>query len=257
MSECFSHAVTVKKELTRYKHWFQYNDPTRYPHDTLILGQFRNPYDWLMAMQHVPHHSPAHLSTETDHDWKVFLTKPWTMERIGSDLWPNRTTTATPVDAPAKRCQEDFLYRDIISCDIEPLPHEAYNHTIRYSEHQPFYEMRNDGSGLPYDNLLEMRTDKIRNFLGTANYKGVADLWVIQYEYLVHQGTAQLLKRIQEYTGIEPKCDPKPPQVRVPKKSRILPVAMAQHIRMHLNWTVEHWIGFEPELKREESDWGW
>ena len=33
---------------------------------------------------------------------------------------------------------------------LEPIPHEAYDYTIRYSEHQPFYEMRNDGSGLQF-----------------------------------------------------------------------------------------------------------
>ena len=50
--------------------------------------------------------------------------------------------------------QEYGLWRalentDLVSCFKEPLPHEHYKHTIRYSEHQPFYEMRNDKSGKP------------------------------------------------------------------------------------------------------------
>ena len=104
---------------------------------------------------------------------------------------------------------------------LEPLPHTAYNYTLRYSEHQPFYEMRNDGSGRPYDNIMEMRTDKIRNFLSVANYKGVADLWVLQYEYLVLKGTQHLIDRIEEWTGIPPRCQAKPPQLRKPKASRV------------------------------------
>ena len=254
MTECFGHALTVKKGLVRYKHWFQFDMPSRYPHDTLVLAQFRNPYDWLQAMQRVPHHSPAHLSTEVNHSWEVFLTKPWTMKRIGSDLWPNRTSDE---ESPAKECQQRFHYRDIISCDVEPLPHEAYKHTIRYSEHQPFYEMRNDGSGEPYANLLEMRTDKIRNFLSVVDYEGVADVWVLQYEYLVHKGTQNLIDRVAEWTGIEPKCQAKGTQVRKPKNTRILPTDMARHIRENLDWDMERSIGYNIDLKREEVGWDW
>jgi hypothetical protein len=147
ISECFNHSISVQKTLTRYKHWFQYPNPSKYPHDTLVLAQFRNPYDWLKAMEHVPHHSPAHMRTASDattdmktsgNYWKVFLTKPWTTNRTGQDLKLHGNET----------CQEDFPYQDIVSCVVEPLPHEFYNYTIRYSEHQPFYEMI-PGTGKP------------------------------------------------------------------------------------------------------------
>lgn len=256
ISECFNHSVPVRKELSRYKHWFQYNNPNKYPHDTLVLAQFRNPYEWLKAMEHVPHHSPAHLRTQLgatmDHhsannDWLVFLTKPWTTERTGADLLMKGD----------ELCQEDFFYKDIVSCSVEPLPHSYYNHTLRFSEHQPFYEMRNDGSGKPYDNILQMRTDKIRNFLSVIDYPGVADVWSIQYEFLVSQGTQHLLDRIQEWTGIEPHCKPKEPQNRAPKASRVISPEFAAHVRMNLNWTVEDMIGYKPELKREDAPAEW
>jgi hypothetical protein len=246
----------VVKELTRYKHWFQYRNESKYPHDTLVLAQFRNPYDWLKAMEHVPHHSPAHLRTRagasTDvvnaqNDWQIFLTKPWTTDRVGKDL----ELTGNEM------CQDDFHYRDVVSCTVEPLPLSHYNYTIRYSEHQPFYEMRNDGSGLPYDNIMDMRADKIRNFLSVLDYKGVADVWVIQYEYLLTRGTKHLLERIAEWTGVKPKCKASPPQNRRQKKSRRLSKEMAAFIRTHLNWTVESWIGYEIEMKREEEILPW
>jgi hypothetical protein len=231
-----------------------------YLHDTLVLAQFRNPYDWLKAMEHVPHHSPAHLrlglnpneNKESNisgslNDWEKFLTKPWTMPRVGTDLLVPKEKHNTTM------CQEDFLYRDINSCDIEPLPPSYYNWTLRYSEQEPFYEMRNDASGLPYDNILELRTDKIRNFLGVANYKGVADAWVIQYEYLLSKGTEPLLKRVEEWTGLKRTCVPKPAQNRQPKESRRISPEFARHVRMYLNWTVEGWIGYEPEPIREEA----
>jgi hypothetical protein len=253
IAECFNHSLIVTRGLSRYKHWFQYNNPKKYKHDTLVLAQFRNPYDWLKAMEHVPHHSPAHLRTKrgasvlsssAENDWHTFLTKPWTMPRIGSDLLITDELT---------KCQEDFLYRDIVSCALEPLPREAYNHTLRYSEHQPFYEMRNDGSGLPYDNIMDMRTDKIRNMLSVVDYEGVADLWVVQYEYLLSKGTDHLLTKIEEWTGLKRQCQPKDPQNRKPKPSRIISPEFAAHVRQHLNWTVEEWIGYQAEPSREAS----
>jgi hypothetical protein len=249
----------VEKHLSRYKHWFQ--TPTlshNYPHDTLVIAQFRNPYDWSKAMERVPHHAPAHLRTKrhanissstAENDWKVFLTKPWTMPRMGLDLEIIHNHT---VDTA--KCQEEFHFNDINSCHLEPLPHEYYNYTLRYSEHQPFYEMRNDGSGLPYDNILQMRTDKIRNFIATRDYPGVADVWFVQYEYLLGKGTRHLIHRIQQWTGIVPNCTTKPPQQRQPKKSRVLETAMARHLRLHLNWTVERWIGYDIEWSREDDN---
>ena len=246
----------MERQLTRYKHWFQYDNPSKYKHDTLVLAQFRNPYDWFKAMERVPHHSPAHLRTKKNatqdsndsaNDWKVFLTKPWTTKRVGADLKLKGD----------EMCQEDFHYRDIVSCVMEPLPASAYKFKPRYSEHQPFYEMRNDGSGLPYNNILELRTDKIRNFLSTAKYDGVADVWVLQYEYLVNRGTQRLLERLAEWTGVEPQCEYKPPQNRKQKKTRRITKEFAQHIRLNLNWTVEKWIGYDIEWQREEPAKGW
>ena len=231
LEECFSHAIEVRTKLTRYKHWFQYPAPYRYPHETLVIAQFRNPYDWLKAMQHVPHHAPDHLQYRPDDRWMEFLTSTWTMERIGTDK-VNKT----------RRCQEHFEYKDIISCDVEPLPRSEYK-KLDYSRHQPFYEMRNDGSGKPYDNIMEMRTDKIRNFLSIKHYDGIADVWAVQYEYFLTKGTQELLDEITRWTGIEPNCTARPPQQR---RNRPVEREMADFIRGHLNWTVEAWIGYGP-----------
>lgn len=233
LTDCFNHSIEVRTKLTRYKHWFQYPGYYRYPHDTLVIAQFRNPYDWFKAMQHVPHHSPAHLPFRGDHLWKEFLTTPWTMERIGTDRFNNLT----------EPCQEHFDYRDIVSCAVEPVSKDYYKNKIMYSEHQPFYEMRNDGSGEPYDSIMDMRTDKIRNFLSIKEYEGVADVWVVQYEYLLTKGTAGLIQQVADWTGIEPQCEPKPPQHR---RNRPVEKDMAEFIKDNLNWTVESWIGYGP-----------
>ena len=199
-------------------------------------------------MEEVPHHAPAHIRTHPNatyrtkgagNDWRIFLTKTWTTERVGADLLLTGNET----------CQEHFMYRDIVSCNPKPLPKSHYKHKIKYSEHQPFYEMRNDGSGEPYDSILEMRSDKIRNHLSVRNYEGIADVWVLRYEDLVKKGTQQLLDRIEEETGIKPICQAYPAQIeRVSKRLRQISPGFAAHVHNHLNWTVAGWIGYKPEL---------
>jgi hypothetical protein len=230
---CFNHSIKVTTTFTRYKHWFQEPAYNRYKHNTLVIAQFRNPYDWLKAMQNVPHHSPAHMAYRDQSKWKKFLTKEWTMERIGTDRWPNQT----------EPCQQYFEWKDLVSCQRVPIPKEEYK-KLEYSNHQPFYEMRNDGSGKPYKNIMKMRTDKIRNFLTVKDYEGVIDAWTVQYEYLLTKGTKAMIDRVAALTGIEPKCKPYPAQNR---KSRAIPADMADYISKNLNWTVEGWVGYVPQ----------
>lgn len=239
LSTCFNHSIPVVKELTRYKHWFQYPNSTKYPHDTLVLAQFRNPFDWFKAMQHVPHHAPLHYNLS----WKEFLSKPWTMPRMGRDLDES-------VNHPHTLCQEDFFYKDLVSCVVEPLPKSAYKHTLRYSEHQPFYEMNMDGSGRPYDSILQLRSDKIVNFLSVRDYPGVADVWLLQYEYLLAKGTSKLLDQLQKILGINPNCRPYPKQYR---PTRPVTKAFAKYVNRNLNWTTEAMIGYATDMKREEK----
>jgi hypothetical protein len=237
--------------LTRYKHWFQYPDPNGYLHDTLVIAQFRNPYDWLKAMQRVPHHSPAHLKLE----WKPFLTTPWTTPRVGEDIEIGKTITKDNNDTQTTPCQHNFIYQDIVSCVKRPLPESAYGHKLRFSEDTPFYEMRNDGSGLPYNNIMEMRTAKIENFLSVQDYPGIAAVWTVQYEYLLQRGTQHLVDRIAEWTGIEPHCKTYAPQLR---RDRPLESDFVDYVTEHLNWTAEELIGYgkhkepvEPKTKTE------
>ena len=191
-------------------------------------------------MQHVPHHAPNHLKYRPDRYWKEFLTSKWTMERVGKDRLDNHT----------KPCQEHFKRRDLISCVVEPLPKSHYK-KLQYSNHQPFYEMRLDKSGRPYNSIMDLRADKIRNFLSIREYEGIADVWVVQYEYLLTKGTQELVHQIAEWTGVTPKCNPMPPQQR---RNRPVEPEMAEYIRLHLNWTVENMIGYGPHFTPGEEE---
>lgn len=183
-------------------------------------------------MRNVPHHSPAHISLK----WEEFIEKEWNMPRIGTDL--NMTDKDTVV------CQEEFAYNEINSCNLEPLPKETYAPKIRYSEHQPFYELRQDGSGMPFANIMEMRAAKIRNFLEVRDYVGIADVWSIQYEYLLTKGTDHLLTKIEEWTGVKRQCTAKPPQNR---RKRPLSRTFAKYVNKNLDWSAEGLIGYTQE----------
>ncbi|CAB9507314.1 expressed unknown protein [Seminavis robusta] len=237
LEECFNHSIPVERHLTRYKHWFQYPNYTAYPHDTLVIAQFRNPYDWLKAMQRVPHHSPSHLKL----DWKPFLTTPWTAPRLGADIEIAKTINESNNSTDTTPCQHNFIYQDIVSCVKRPLPESAYDHKLRFSEDTPFYEMRNDGSGLPFDSIMGMRAAKIENFLAVQDYPGIAAVWAVQYEYLLQRGTQHLVDRISEWTGIDPKCEAFQPQLR---RDRPLEAEFVEYVTEHLNWTAEELIGY-------------
>ena len=239
LSECFNQSLSVRHRLTRYKHWFQYPNATKYKHNTLVVAMFRDPYHWLEAMRDRPHHSPEHLRK----NWTEFLTIPWTTERVGLDL-------ESPKDA---RCQEDFAYNEIVSCHEKPLALEAWpEEKVGYSGIKPFYELRQDGSGEPFDNIMEMRAAKIRNFLAVKDYEGVADLWVNKYEYLLKVGTQRMLDEISELTGVPYKCMPSPPQDR-PK--RPLSPDFVEYVNKHLDWSAEQLIGYsKQELNHEKEE---
>ena len=178
-----------------------------------------------------PHHASRHVKL----DWKDFVTKPWTMERVGKDLEVTEEQKKN-----STFCQQDFLYKDINSCFLRPYPPGYFQKTIM-SNHQPFYEMRHDGSGEPYDNILEMRAAKNRNFLSTKEFEGVEELWVVHYEDLLRGGTAELIRRVEEMTGAKAACDVYPSNN---KEGRIINAEEQKYLDKHIDWEAEELIGY-------------
>jgi len=180
-----------------------------------------------------PHHAPNHLNLS----WQEFVTRPWTMNRVFHDL------NVTMEQKQNKHfCQEHFLYDDVVSCHPRPYPTGFFSKT-RFSQHQPFYEMRNDASGQPFASVLELRVAKIYNFLSTQHYDIVQDLWIVPYEQVLRDGTRSLLQQIEQRTGIQAQCIASPPQTR---KRRELDPDMVQYLTTHIDWKAEQLIGYYP-----------
>jgi len=169
-------------------------------------------------------------------DWKQFVATPWTMNRVGKDLEMSDEEKMSPT-----ACQERFMYKDLISCHLYPYPEGTFNKT-HYSEHQPFYEMRYDGSGEPFKDILEMRAAKIRNFLSTKYFHGVDKLWILQYETLVESGTSDLIEKIEKLTGAKSLCVPSPPQLE--RKKRGVDRHLMDYLMNNLDWDAENLVGY-------------
>lgn len=165
------------------------------------------------------------------------------MRRVGKDL---EMTEAEKLSINA--CQENFTYRDLISCNHKPYPEGTFNKT-HYSEHQPFYEMKYDGSGEPFDNLLEMRAAKIRNFLSTKHFAGVEDFWILQYEVLVALGTTELIQKIKDLTGAQSYCEPNPAQQT--RKRRGVKPELMEYLMDNLDWKAENMVGYHKSGMRK------
>ena len=203
---------------------------------------FRDPIEWTWAMKAVPHHASRHI----DLPWKEFVTKEWTMERLYKDeAWKEEQSAHNNT---GRICQESFHYHELVSCLTRPYP-EGYwgkHRKHRFSQHQPFYEMRvNDPEGRPYANILEMRADKIRNFLESAYYTNVEGFWNYRYESLLKEGTEELVQRIERATGVKrnsDKCKIYEPQNR---RKRPMDATFFDYMVDHVDWKAETMIGYK------------
>jgi len=236
LRRCYNRSFTVLNHLTRHKHYFQYDDGgVRMQHNrTLVVAEFRDPHQWVLAMVDKPRRTTAHRHL----DWRTFVTKPWTTDRAPSD--------APFANATGPVCQERFSYHEVVSCVHRPPPDEyvvekSPNHR---EQSVPIYELRRDGSGLPYDSIVELRADKIRNHvLEVKNYTSfVEEVLVVRYEDLLTEGTGPLHRRISGITGVAPHCDVTPPQPQRP--GRTLPDGFQEWMDQHVDWGAEALVGY-------------
>lgn len=259
MSECFNHTIPVERHLSRYKHWFQYDDPNVIPRNTLTIAMFRDPITWTWAMKEVPHHATEHI----DLPWMEFVTKEWSMERVCDDIsWleiQKKDNASSYDDVDGRICQENFRYHEVVSCLVRPCPdgYWATPRRHRYSRHQPFYEMRvDDPSGRPYGNILEMRADKIRNFVESGTYSNVDGYWHYKYESLLNSGTEDLIERIERATGA--RRDPDRCRVYGPQERRERPMDrdFFDYMIEHVDWSAEELVGYRKPEQPRSSEMG-
>lgn len=221
----------------RWKHWFQDESIDKYGDERfVIVAQFRNPYTWTEAMRSFPHHAPVHFHL----DWSKFVTRKWTMPRYGVDLQYNGWTTDTSRNADAKACASGaFLPHQVIPCNADRTSFSSQGIKM-----QSLYELRNDGSGLPYDNILEMRTEKIENFLSVADFGRVEEVFVVRYEEAKLYGSSKLIEELENALGQKAAC--KPVEGDLTWRERTIPESFRHYLKEHVDWETEAKIGYFP-----------
>jgi hypothetical protein len=237
LRKCYNESFLVLNHMTRHKHYFQYNDEKYRYNQTLVVAEFRHPYQWVLAMVEKPRRCTAHRNM----DWKTFVTTPWTIPREMSDAKHSNSTDRV--------CQQRFRYHEVVSCEEHP---PAYEYVVYKDKHRqndqsvPIYELRRDGSGQPFSNVLEMRAEKIRNHaLEVREFPFVEQVVIIRYEDLLRYGTAELHRQIMAATGIEPHCDVTPPQPDRPQRE--MPDGFKEWIDENVDWDAEALIGYSKQ----------
>jgi hypothetical protein len=252
LTDCFGHAVPVKDSLIRHKHWFQHDidiwkDAGQKRPRTLVVSQFRHPYYWVEAMRVRPHHSPEHYDVDNRKsvNWTSFVKTPWTTkERPEADL---QMLAAHNDTETTLECQERFKYHQIVSCSSEPYDDDRSH---RFCAHTPQYELKLDDSGEPYNSIVDLRADKIRNHLSVSTWSWVPHFVQIRYEDLLEYGTSLMITHIANVTGIEPNCTAFPAQTDRP--TRPLKPKFMSWMDQHIDWEAEALIGYDRRSSAQE-----
>lgn len=226
LNECFNHSITVTEKLTRWKHWFQYEEDIDAFNDLHVVTIFRNPFHWVESMRLHPYHSPLHERK----NWTAFVTTPWTMPRFGRDLEMAPIGNET---AFKRVCDQGFFYNEVVPCMEEP----------RRNSHAK-YELKHDLSGEPYESVMDLRRDKILNFLSIEQYQGVKHFQAWKYEDLVLGGSAQLVQQLEQALDVKAACKPTEPRdlVDTPK----VDMELVEWMQDHVDWdNTEALIGYQ------------
>lgn len=198
-----------------------------------MIALFRRVDDWLEAMRKEPLHAPAHINMER----KEFVTKAWTMDQPQSGLGLDMEARVREMNA---LCQEQYAPGDVQPCfDIASFAHEGAEQTT--AQLPALYEMRYDGSGLPYNNILELRSDKIRNLLSLRD--AVDHFESLAYEQWMYQGTKSIIQRLEKVIGTPAQCNPLPPSNKTLEATHHN-VDFADWLRKHVDWETEALAGY-------------
>lgn len=250
LQACFpkqKYGVLIRRDMWRSKHFFQ-PIPTQANEtdNRILIALFREPTDWVAAMIRNPFHMPHHIQgldknfTPIPLDWKEFVSRPWTLPtRTKGDLQiiaQNRTRQVT--------CQKNFSFDEVVPCQPgvnASIPQHIYRGLF------PVYELRRDGSGQPYDNILQLRSDKIVNFLLEQSLlQPLRGYLAVRYEDMVLNGTREMLEQVAKMLGLPglpSHCNPQPPSPeRLIRKA--IPEGLLQWVEDNMNVNTERLLGY-------------
>jgi len=252
LQECFKdYDISIRRDFSRPKHWFQKADPYRSYETTLLVAIFRDPVEWAASMREKPYHAPNHIEGFDEQNqpivlgWEDFVGRRWTLpERPHRDL----AFIQNQGHAAMATCHYGFAYHELMPCikDKHPKLPEVVDRA-----YFPVYELSRNSTpgsgGTPYDNILQLRSDKILNFLLEIPLTiRLGGYLAVRYEDLVTNGTRSVLEQVSHMIGLEElprNCTP-----QVAQRSRLgkrhIPESFRSWIMHHLNPEVERLLGY-------------
>ena len=195
---------------------------------------FRDPYDWVTAMFERPHHAHNHMNLS----WREFVTKPWEGPRGIDDKLSISTAGGIEKVIKEKKstCIANYTWNEVIPC--------SYEDSVKIEGVAKYmYELNHDGSGRAYPSIVDLRREKIMNFLSMPSFRGVKEFYPMQYEDLNRFGTSSLLKTLEKATGKKAKCEPFPATGTI--KHKIVDPAFIDWMNRYVDWQAEGMIGYE------------
>jgi hypothetical protein len=265
LQQCFTqpsaaqHVKKVHRDFLRVKHFFQ---PIRHGNyrRSIVIVVVRDPLEWVAAMHEMPYHSPDHVKSIIADDpnnnlvgeqrrdveplpWQEFVSRPWTTHRSQLDAQLKKQQNKHPEQETM--CQENFAFNEVIPCQMDNVSYAIPPERLRGMS--PLYELRRDGSGKPYDHLLELRSDKIVNFaLQLPMLFSLGGFLVVRYEDLLQKGSNNMLKTVAGIVGMNDLPDechsskPQPERLR----QRYIPTGLQDWVEEHLDKDREKLLGY-------------
>ena len=179
------------------------------------------------------------------HMSKKYISKD---QRLVGSKWVFKVKNEAMKDAKGRNCTEYYHYWENVFCvqgsRIDPDFKEMYKKNrkvIFVNGHLSFYKWNWDQTGTPYERVLDLRRDKIKNFLSVKDWDRVTNLIPVNYEKLVNEGMGFLLKDIVQRLGETRACKVFPPQARMHNP---LTLEYLQYIDDHVDWNTEALIGY-------------
>ena len=125
---------------------------------------------------------------------------------------------------------------------------------LRCVSHSPpafipsIFFLSDDGSGQPHDNILQLRSSKIRNFLSVKQFSNVKTFFPIRFEDMVRNGTHTLIRKLEKELNVQAKCQPIKGEPR--KGVRPMSDEYIKYMKRHVDWKTEELIGYTAEPMR-------
>jgi hypothetical protein len=223
LQRCYpkSSGVKVHRDFLRQKHFFQPIESGDFSR-SLVVVVVRDPVEWMAAMRELPYHSPNHLKgfrNVTNEviplTWQEFVNKPWTAVTSTIDL------TLRDEDRHQPICTNRFRIDEVTPCSLDNVTAQGAPWNIpmkKWRGYSPVYEQRR---GTPYEHLLQMRADKIVNWiLQIPLLMKIGGFAVVRYDDILNRGDEFFLKQVDailhnrtsERQHLPARCSTTPPQ---------------------------------------------